>query len=398
MIHENNGARGIQFHNASGKASAEDEKGLVTSLLPVNDFKNMSDEERKSPKNRRSFAKIFRFAAAFSILLALVAGCGKDEDDDDDDLIGNWIELSDFEGVPRSDAVAFTIGNKGYLGTGYDGSHRLSDFWEYDPQLNNWTQKADFPGAARSGAVGFGTDSKGYIGTGYDGVNKLKDFWEYDPAANAWRQVSDFGGTARYSAVAFAINNKGYIGTGYDGNDLKDFWEYDPSADQWAKKISLGGGKRRDAVAFVVAGKGYICTGIDNGVYESDFWEYDPSSGTWNKKRSIVDESDDEYDDDYTSIRGTGKVAFAVNGKGYVATGGEGTTGIAVWEYDPAADLWYQKTSLEATTRMEAVGFAIGDLGFITTGRNSSYYFDDLWGFQYDAEQQDLDKAFIAAP
>ncbi len=344
-----------------------------------------------------SMVGIFLKVFVFSILLLLVGSC-KDEESSDEELVGNWIELSDFEGVPRSDAVAFTIGNKAYVGTGYDGEDRLNDFWEYDPQLNNWTRKADFPGIARSGAVGFGTDTKGYIGTGYDGTNKLNDFWEYDPATNTWTQVADFGGSARYGAIAFAIDNKGYVGTGYDGNSLKDFWQYDPSTNQWNQKISLSGGKRRDAVAFVIDGKGYVCTGIDNGVYENDFWEYNPISNEWSKKRSIADLSDDEYDDDYTSLTGINKVAFSINGKGYIATGGTSSAETHVWEYDPSSDWWQKRTSLEASARVEAVGFAIEDLGYITTGRNSSYYFDDLWGFEPGSEQVDLDKISIVAP
>jgi len=324
-------------------------------------------------------------------------GC-KDEEGNDEELVGNWMELSDFEGIPRSDAVAFTIGNKAYVGTGFDGDDRLNDFWEYDPQLNNWTRKADFPGIARSGAVGFGTDTKGYIGTGYDGTNKLKDFWEYDPATDAWTQVADFEGSARYGAVAFAIDNKGYVGTGYDGNSLKDFWQYDPSTNQWNQKISLIGGKRRDAAAFVIDGKGYICTGIDNGVYENDFLEYNPITNEWNKKRSIANLSDDDYDDDYSSIIGVNKAAFSLNGKGYIATGGTSTAEAYVWEYDPSTDLWQEKTSLEASSRVEALGFAIGDLGYVTTGRNSSYYFDDLWGFKPGSDQVDLDKISIVEP
>ncbi len=347
---------------------------------------------------RRSFSDIFLIVFISSILF-LSLGCGKDEEEDEEELIGNWTELSDFDGIPRSDAVAFVIGNKAYIGIGYDGSDRLNDFWEYDPQLNNWTRKADFPGVPRNGAVGFGTDTKGYIGTGYDGVNKLKDFWEYDPATDTWVQISGFGGSARYGAVAFAIGNKGYVGTGYDGADLKDFWEYDPSTNQWTQKLSLGGGKRRDAVAFAIAGKGYICTGIDNGVYEDDFWEYDPTADKWNGKRSIVNESGEEYDDDYSSIIGTNKIAFSVNGKGYVATGGAGSAGTEVWEYDPSSDLWTAKTALEASGRIEAAGFATGDMGYIVTGRNSSFYFDDLWGFAPGATQVDLDKsATILAP
>jgi hypothetical protein len=79
---------------------------------------------------------------------------------DDEVLVGNWVELSDFDGIPRTDAVGFSIGNKGYIGTGYDGDDRRVDFWEYDITRNTWTQKADLPGVARNGAIGFGTETK----------------------------------------------------------------------------------------------------------------------------------------------------------------------------------------------------------------------------------------------
>ena len=40
-----------------------------------------------------------------------------------------------------------------------------------------WVQKADFGGVARFTAVGFSIGSKGYVGTG----SLQKDFWEYTP-------------------------------------------------------------------------------------------------------------------------------------------------------------------------------------------------------------------------
>ena len=299
-------------------------------------------------------------------------------------LIGNWMSLSDFDGLPRSDAVGFSIGTTGYIGTGFDGDERLNDFWAYDVSANSWTQKADFPGIARNGAVGFGTDTKGYIGTGYDGTNKLKDFWEYDPSTNKWTQKADFSGTARYAALGMAIANIGYLGTGYDGNYLKDFWQYDPDTDTWTQKNSIGGSKRRDATCFVINGKGYITTGIDNGTYDTDLWEYDPATEAWTKKRAISNISTDTYDDAYADIVGIYKVGFTINGKGYLVTGGQ-TTGVKVWEYNPATDLWIARTSFEGSARADAVGFAIGDLGYLTTGKNGTYYFDDLWSFDPQA-------------
>ncbi len=324
------------------------------------------------------------------INLLVFASCD-DSTDEDEDLVGNWIELSDFEGVARNDAVGFSIGSKGYVGTGYDGSDRLNDFWEYDVEKNTWMQKADFPGGPRNGAVGFGTDTKGYIGTGYNGEKKMNDFWEYDPTTNSWTQKPDFAGSSRYGAIGISIDNKGYIGTGFDGNYLKDFWEYNPIEETWSQKVSVGGGKRRDAVAFVIEDKAYVCTGIANGSYENDFWEYDPQTDVWTAKSKISNATDETFDDEYTSIVGISKVAFSINGRGYVATGGQNAADKIVWEYDPLVDLWERKTSLEGAGRSQAVAFAIGDKAFITTGRSSSYYFDDIWGFEPFSEYDEYD-------
>ena len=145
-----------------------------------------------------------------------------------------WTKKADFGGGERYGAVGFSIGNKIYVGLGFDGSY-YKDFWEYDPANNTWTQKADFGGTARQDAVGFSIGNKGYIGTGYDGSYK-KDFWEYDPATDAWIQKAYFGGTGRDYAIGFSNGNKGYIGTGlyYDGTTphfYKDFWEYNPDND-----------------------------------------------------------------------------------------------------------------------------------------------------------------------
>jgi N-acetylneuraminic acid mutarotase len=299
-----------------------------------------------------------------------------------EDLIGNWIEQSEFEGVARSDAAFFVIGNVGYIGTGYDGDERLSDFWAYDSENNSWTALADFPGEPRNAAVGFSASGKGYIGTGYNGDTRLKDFWEYNPVANSWIQKADFAGSERYGAVAFSINDIGYVGTGYDGNYLKDFWAYYPLTDTWEQRTSYGGSKRKDAVGFVISGKGYICTGINNGAYEKDFYVYDPSNDSWNAKRKIANVSDDSYDDNYTIVR-SNAVSLVINNKAYIASGTIGNLKNDVWEYDPAADLWKQKTNFEGTTRTDAVSFSTDNgRAFLTTGRSVSAEFDDIWEFK----------------
>ena len=178
--------------------------------------------------------------------------------------------------------------------------------------------------------------------------------------------------------------NYGYVGTGYDGNYQKDFYRFDPSAPsggQWSIMNGYGGQKRMSGSAFVIDEKAYIFCGINNGSYPDDLYCYDPSTDTWTKKRDISDSSDDDYDDDYTSITRSGAVCMVIDGKMYLATGESGSLLSTYWVYDPETDLWNNDdfTLFEGSARTAAIGFSNGKRGFIVTGRSSSYYFDDNW-------------------
>ncbi|MEL7586290.1 MAG: kelch repeat-containing protein [Prolixibacteraceae bacterium] len=326
--------------------------------------------------------RALKVGIACSILVAFYS-CNND---DDEDLIGNWVNVADFEGVTRSEAVAVSFGDNAYVIAGYDGEDRLKDTWEYN---GSWTSRAPMPAAAaaRNGAVGFGANGKVYVTTGYDGDNELRDLWEYDPVANSWTEKAALPAEAeaRYGAVAFSIGNKGYVGTGFGNKSyLNDFWEYNPGTDIWTKKATVSK-KRRDAAAFVIDGKGYICTGISNGAYVDEFESYDPAQDKWTPLRDISDATDDAFDDDYDIVR-TNAVAFVVGGKGYIATGGRSTGGTDVWEYNPGTDLWIEKTGFEGASRQDAVALVVNDVAYIGTGRSSSYYFDDVWRFEPNAE------------
>jgi len=343
--------------------------------------------------------RALKLGMATSIVLSL-SSCS----DDDEDLLGNWVRLGTFNGVPRSGAVAVVLNEKAYIGTGYDDDdiddnniNKLKDFWVMN-ESGSWTQLAFLPDEAlhRDEAVGFAVNGKIYLGTGSGETsqnNRLKDFWAYDPAGDTWSPVSDFPGSARYGAIAFSIGNKGYVCSGNDGGWQKDLWEYDPATDSWDDKASYGGDKREDAVVFVINDIAYVCTGTNNGSALRDFYSYNASEDKWTKLRDIADTDDDEsFDDDYDNIVRSGGVAFAVDGKGYVCTSSTSNgSGTSVWEYDPATDLWDEKTSFEGTTRTEAVGFAINNVGYVATGRSSSYYLDDIWRFEPNAEQEDDD-------
>ncbi len=293
--------------------------------------------------------------------------------------VGNtWAQKANFGAGVRSSAVGFSIGSKGYVGTGIDSSGYKKDFWEYDPSTNAWTQKADFGGGARAYAVGFSIGSKGYVGTGAIGnpgtsSNLRIDFWEYDPSTNVWTNRANFGGGARAYAVGFSTGSKGYVGTGFDGIFVKnDFWEYNPSTNAWTQKAGVGGGPSYKAVGFSIGSKGYM--GIGAGTSAEYFWEYDPSTNVWTQKADVGGGARDYA------------VGFSIGNKGYVGTGLDGPNNIYkkdFWEYDPSTNVWTQKADFGGVGRYYAVGFSIGSKGYLGTGpESSSSYKKDFW--EYD--------------
>jgi len=299
----------------------------------------------------------------------------------------------------RYGAVGFSIGNKGYIGTGMvylNGSYSTrKDFWEYDPIADSWTQKADLGGPARSAAVGFSIGQMGYIGTGA-GSTYLIDFWAYNPITNKWTKKANFGGTARTLAVGFSLGSKGYIGTGSGSSgELKDLWEYTPnnSMGTWKRMADFPGDPRYAAVGFSIGQKGYLGTGINyvnstNYTWYQDFFEYDPNTnakkgGTWTKKADVGG-----------LARGFA-VGFSINStKGYIGTGNTSQHFTSdFWEYDPGTGengTWTQKAPFPGTARDCAVGFSIGIKGYIGLGLigsvNNDYILtQDFWEYSPDA-------------
>ena len=278
-----------------------------------------------------------------------------------------WTQKADFGGTARNKAAGFSIGSKGYIGTGNYGR----DFWEYNSASNTWTQKADFGGTGRSYATGFSIGIKGYLGLGW----MTKDFWEYDPATNTWTQKADFGGIGRSCAVGFSIDNKGYMGLGYDGSsELKDFWEYDPATNTWTQKADFGGTARESVVGFSIGSKGYVGTGWNGSAPTKDFWEYDPSTNTWTQKA------------DFGGAARSEAVGFSIVNKGYIGPGmlddSTFTYTKDFWEYDPVANTWTRKSDFGGTGRWYSVGFSIGSKGYIGTGSDGSLR-KDFW--EYDS-------------
>ena len=328
----------------------------------------------------------------FSFLSMAFFACNKNSDSSTSDTsTGNWINRYEMNGNVRSESVSFVIGDTAYVGGGFDGTERLNDYYAYDAATNSWYQTADFPGTARNSAVAFSAAGNGYVGTGYDGVNRLKDFWEYSPATNTWTQKTDFPGSARYDASAFALNDKGYVVAGFDGSYLKDFWQYDPESNTWTEKPNGIGSKRSGAVAFTYNNNAYIVTGTNNGQYVTDFWKYNGAADSWSELHKIAAVTDSSFDDDYSDIIRSNAAAFVIGNYAYLSTGENGSYISKTWRYDFANDLWVRRTAFEGSARTGAVGFAVQGRGYITTGRSSSTYFDDVYEFRPDEDYSSTD-------
>ena len=213
---------------------------------------------------------------------------------------GIWIAKTPFPGIGRWNMFAFSIGNRGFVGSGnyWDGSQDIysNDFWEFDPQdmingtdingdpMGSWTQKAYFQGAGRLSGEGFSIAAYGYVCSGYNG-DYLNDFWQYDPFSTdngfdangnpkgAWSQKTDYPGPAGTEMVSFIIDNKAYI-------FHYELWLYNPLTENWVQMADFPGQDRHAPAGFSINNKGYVGTGVynDSGteIYLDDFWEYLP--------------------------------------------------------------------------------------------------------------------------
>jgi N-acetylneuraminic acid mutarotase len=274
-----------------------------------------------------------------------------------------WTQKANFIGNFHWQAVGFSIGDKGYVGTGTSSPGTMHDeFWQYDTN-NTWTQKASLPIALEE-AVGFSIGNKGYIGTGDTASFEIStnQFFEYDTANNTWMAKASFGGTRRDHAFAFSLNGKGYIGGGDDtASTRNDLWEYDPVADTWTQKSNMPIPGITGAIAFAINGKAYVGIGFYQ-VYSQIFFEYDPVTDTWSQKGNFP---------------GAGRweaVAFSIGNYGYVGTGLFPTTN-DFWQYSPANDSWLQMDSLPGTPRYDAIGFSIGNAGYLGIGANAMDFY-----------------------
>ncbi|RJE71218.1 hypothetical protein BGP76_08685 [Reichenbachiella sp. MSK19-1] len=261
----------------------------------------------------------------------------------------------------RAAAVVASTGTEAYIGLGSNGTKFFNDFWKTDAENEFSIQLAEYPGVARDNAVSFMIGDLLYVGTGSGEDDKeLSDFYVYDPAVDTWSTIADFGGGARTNAVGFALDGYGYVGTGYgSGDEQSDFWKYDPVTDTWIEVAGLGVDKRQSAFAFVIDGKAYVGGGLfydDYSVQLSDIKAYDPSTDVWIEK----------IDADGINLSVNNAATFTAYGKGYITYGNKEK----IVSYDPVTnEVENLGDFLElGETRVDPVAFMLGDQPYFGLG------------------------------
>ena len=279
----------------------------------------------------------------------------------------SWTQRADFGAGVRAFAAGFSIGIKGYVGTGassLDNTGLQNDFWEYDPGLNLWSQKINFPGTSRAYALGFSLGTKGYLGTGSGDLEGgpgpyYHDFWEYNPSNNSWTSKPDYPGAGSFYLIGFSIGTRGYVGGGEGGNFFSDFWQFSNSVGyggSWVVKGTSPSQRRGEAAAtangiiYVVGGAPPNSTG---SVATAE--AYNPATNTWTTLPSLP-------------IGSQQLVAQAINGIVYAVAGG-GCCGAYsnVQAYDPGTNSWTLKTSAP-TARYGATSAVINNKMYVMSG------------------------------
>ncbi|MCC8174376.1 MAG: hypothetical protein LIO65_08445 [Odoribacter sp.] len=216
-----------------------------------------------------------------------------------------------------------------------------------------------------------------------------------DDLIGDWAIVEPFQGKGRSGAVTFTLGETPYVGLGIDQDviELNDCWKFLGSS--WQQVASFPGRVRFGAVAF--AGQNYAYVGLgyalnDNSIsgqteYFSDFWRFDPNGTT-------IDSIGRELAGRWTKVEdfpGTPRrnaIGFAIGNYGYVGTGyGEGTVGELsdYWQFNMTTEKWVINQYYphnKGRAREGAVVWVIGESAYVALGyAGGSDYINDVYKF-----------------
>lgn len=171
---------------------------------------------------------------------------------------------------------------------------------------------------------------------------------------------------------------------------------------KWDMKANLAATNLRYGPAsFVIGNKAYVGTGADylhtlqdfnaglynlygalylysmrKGSFKNDWLEYDPATDQWTSLPAFPG-----------GLR-YGAIGFAIGNKGYVGLGhlndGSSLTSTFyndMWEYDPAIKTWTKLPDFPGNARSGAIAFSINNNAYVALGNNNNVIYKDVWKF-----------------
>ncbi len=226
-------------------------------------------------------------------------------------------------------AMSFVINDKAYIIGGDTGGVPMSTVWQFDPAApsgSEWEQKNDFPGGVRDAGFAFTIGNTGYAGAGFDGANLYTDVWKYDAAQDHWSQLSsDIPANGLLFPSSFVIGNKGYVlfgGTAPSGlNELNSMWCIDGGNDSIYSRAQFPGVARQAGFAFANSSYGFAGggqSGFTTNYY--DMYMYDGANDQWSPIANAP-----MLGAAWSSVFVIGNIAYAGLGAKFVSGGLTGT-------------------------------------------------------------------------
>jgi hypothetical protein len=249
-------------------------------------------------KNEWSFpGKLRSNFTIFSLKNALYMTCGDNNSKIFSDVWrydGNqwWNDLDDIPGNERRFPVAFTINDSlAYVGTGQGlyNSRRISygDFYIFNGTTGRWTEIETPAEMPRHEAVAFSLNNKGYVVGGNTEDEIFKDVWEYSfsNGVGSWKKCNDFP-SLFYGGICVYDKERVFAGFGNNSETENTLWEYDAVDDRWTKFVTTTPVDRQGGHAKIRAGQI-----IRDRIYLLDvaniIWELDLTTREYKQKSAL---------------------------------------------------------------------------------------------------------------
>lgn len=239
-----------------------------------------------------------------------------------------WNDIDNIPGNERRYPVAFTINDSlAYVGTGQGifNSQRVSygDFYIFDRTAERWTEIETPAEMPRHEAVAFSLNNKGYVVGGHTEDEIFKDVWEYSlgNAAGSWKKCNDFP-CLFYGGVCIYDKERVFAGFGNNNETENTLWEYNAVEDEWTEFVSLpvypNGNPAKIRAGQIMRNRMYLLD-VNNVI-----WELDLTTGKYKQKSMLPKEFPPQ----------TEQYMFLISDAIYVGLGGTSL----FYKYDPFWD------------------------------------------------------------